>query len=105
MVIPHLLLYQMFSKCNFSRHYNVGFSTILIESLKFRNNSRITVTSSSNLLWKLWIRVLWILCFVIFLEDVMQDIAKNNPTEKQIDAEVQARLKHAPAWKYTEEKM
>ena len=41
-------------------HYNVGPSTILIESLKFRNNSRITVTSPSNLLWKLWI-----LCIVI----------------------------------------
>ena len=35
----------------------------------------------------------------------MQDMAKNNPTEKQIDAEVQAILKHAPAWKYTGEKM
>ena len=41
-------------------HYNVGPSTIPIESLKFRNNSRITVTSPSNLLWKLWI-----LCIVI----------------------------------------
>ena len=35
----------------------------------------------------------------------MQNMAKNNPTEKQIDAEVQATSKHAPAWKYTEEKM
>ena len=39
---------------------------ILIESLKFRNNSRITVTSPSrNLLWKMWIWVFWKLCFVI----------------------------------------
>ena len=31
-------------------HYNVSSSAILVESLKFRNNSRITVTSPSNLL-------------------------------------------------------
>ena len=30
-------------------------------------------------------------------------MAKNNPTEKQIDAETQATLKHRPAWKLTEE--
>ena len=42
-----------FVKCNFRMHY------------KFRNNSRITVTSPSNLLWKLWIWVFWILCFVL----------------------------------------
>ena len=32
---------KIFSKCTFSTHYNVGFSAILIESLKIRNNSRI----------------------------------------------------------------
>ena len=26
-------------------------------------------------------------------------MTKNNPTEKQIDVEVQATLKHRPAWK------
>ena len=56
---------KIFSKCNFCTHYNVGSSTTLIESLKFRNNSRIAETSHSNLLWKLWIWVFWILCFVI----------------------------------------
>ena len=29
----------------------------------------------------------------------------NNQTEKQIDAEIQATLKHAPAQKLTEEKI
>ena len=59
---------KIFSKFNFRAHYNVGSSTILIESLKFTNNSRITVTSLCNLLWKLWIWVFWILSFVnIFL--------------------------------------
>ena len=41
---------KSFSKCYFRTHYNVGSSTLLIESPKFRNNSRITVASSSNLL-------------------------------------------------------
>ena len=31
-------------------------------------------------------------------------MAKNNPTEKQLDAENQAALKHVPARKFTEEK-
>ena len=35
---------------NFRTHYKVCSSTILLESLKFRNNSRITVTFPSNLL-------------------------------------------------------
>ena len=48
---------KIFSKSNFRTHCNFGSSTILIQSLKFRNNSRITVTSPSNLLWKLQIRV------------------------------------------------
>ena len=30
-------------------------------------------------------------------------MAKNNPTEKQIDVEIQATLKHRLAWKLTEE--
>ena len=29
-------------------------------------------------------------------------MAKNNPTEKQIDVETQVTLKHGPAWKLTE---
>ena len=35
---------------NFRTHYNVGSSTILIESLKIRNNCRTLATSPSNLL-------------------------------------------------------
>ena len=38
-----------FCKCKFRTHYNVGSCTILIESLKFMNNSRITGISLSNL--------------------------------------------------------
>ena len=59
-------------------HYNVGCTAILIEPLKFRNNSRITVTSPSNLLQKLWI-----LYFVIIfsLEAVLQGVAKNKPAK------------------------
>ena len=52
-------------KGNFSTYYNDGCFTILIESLKFRTNSRIIAAYPSNLLWKMWIWVFWILCYVI----------------------------------------
>ena len=49
---------KIFIKCKFRTHYNVGSSTILIKSLKFKNNCRIAVSSPSNLLlWKQWIWV------------------------------------------------
>ena len=37
------------------------------------------------------------LCYYFSLEAVLQGVAKNNPTEKQIDAEIQATLQHASA--------
>ena len=37
------------------------------------------------------------LCYYFSLEAVLQGMAKNNPTEKQIDAEIQVTLKHGPA--------
>ena len=58
------------------------------------------MTSPINLLWKLWICVE---CYG--LDHVLQGVAKNNPTKKQIDAEIQATFKHAQAWKLTEGKM
>ena len=85
-------------KCNLCMHYNVGSSTILIEWLMFRNNPWITVTSPSNLLWKLWIWVFWILRLLLFfLRRVLQGVAKNNPTKKELNAQIQANLKHMPA--------
>ena len=36
------------------------------------------------------------LCYYISLEAVVQGVAKNDTTENQIDAEIQAKLKHAP---------
>ena len=45
------------------------------------------------------------LCYYLSLEVVLQGMAKNNPTEKQTDAEIQATIKYAPAWKLAEEKM
>ena len=56
---------NIFRKCKFRTHYNVGSSTILIKSVNFRNNSGIAASSPSNLLWKLWLWVFWILCFAI----------------------------------------
>ena len=37
------------------------------------------------------------LCYYFSLEAVLQCVAKNNPTEKHIDAEIQVTLKHATA--------
>ena len=37
------------------------------------------------------------LCYYYSLDTVLQDMAKNNPKEKQMNAEIQATLKHAPA--------
>ena len=61
-------------KCNFCTDYNDGFFTILIDSLKFRNNSR-----------KIWI---WVflnitLCYHFSLAAFLQGMAKNNPTKNK----------------------
>ena len=64
---------KIFSKCKFRLHYNVGSSTIQIESLKFRNNSRIAVSSPGNL-WK-YVNMSFlniILCYYLSLEAVSQ---------------------------------
>ena len=45
------------------------------------------------------------LCYHFSLEAVLQVVAKNNPTKKEIDSEIRATLKHAPVLKFTEEKM
>ena len=39
------------------------------------------------------------------LQEVLQNLPKNNQTKKQIDAEIQVTLKRAPARKRTEDKM
>ena len=37
------------------------------------------------------------LCYYFSLEAVLQRVAKNNPTEKHVDAGIQVTLKHATA--------
>ena len=37
------------------------------------------------------------LCYYFSLEAVLQGMAKNNPTKKQIDGEIQATLKYVSA--------
>ena len=44
-------------------------------------------------------------CYYFFLEALLQSMAKNNSSKKQIVAESQAALKHAIAWKLEEEKI
>ena len=39
------------------------------------------------------------LCYYFTSEAALQGVAKNNSTDEQIDAESQAKLKHAPAWR------
>ena len=46
-----------------------------------------------------------ILYYYFSLEVVLQDMGRNNPAEKQIDAEIQATFKHGTALKLTKEKM
>ena len=36
-------------------------------------------------------------CYYFSLEAVLQGVAKCNPTKKELDAEIQATLKHMPA--------
>ena len=35
-----------------------------------------------------------VLCYYFSLEAVLQDVAENNPTKKELDAEIQETLKH-----------
>ena len=39
------------------------------------------------------------------LEVALQDVAKNNPTKKELDVEIQVTLKHMAACQLKEEKM
>ena len=81
---------KTFSKRKFSLHYNVGSTTILIESLKFRKNFQIAVSSPSILYEYVNMSFLnIIICYYFSLEAVLQSMAENNPTRKQIDAEFQ----------------
>ena len=43
------------------------------------------------------------LCYYFSLEVVLQGMSKNNPIEKQINAEIQVTLKHERTWKLTVE--
>ena len=81
MVIPIVSLV----KCNFRTHYKVGSSSILIEWLIF------SVTTMNMSFFK------FMLCYYFSLAVVLQDVAKNNPTKKELNAEIQATLKHMPA--------
>ena len=80
MVIPIITLV----KCNVRTHYKVGSSSILIEWLIF------SVTTMNMSFFE-------IMLYYFSLEVVLQDVAKNNPTKKELDAEIQATLKHMPA--------
>ena len=48
--------------------------------------------------------LLVIVLLLFFFRNVFQRMDKSNPTRKQIDAEIQATLRHAAAWILTEKK-
>ena len=52
----------------------------------------------------IWAFLNIILCYYFSLEAVLQGMVKNNLTEKQINAKIQATSEHGPAWKLTEER-
>ena len=96
-----------FFKCNFSTDCNGGSFSILIESLKFRTNSRIIVTYPGNLLWKMWVSFFEYYAMLSFF--FRSGLARHGwklPYQKTNRSKnSKATLKHAPSWKLTEEKM
>ena len=87
---------KAFSQRKLHTKYNVGSSTILIESLKFRKQLQDYSNFSHNLLWKMWIWGFWILCFaIIFLQKwSCKAWLRNDSTEKQINGKTQATINH-----------
>ena len=92
MVIPNVSLV----KCNFRTHYKV--SSILIEWLISEVTPElqwllpvIYVTTINMSFFEI------MLSYHFSLEAVLQDVAKNNPTKKELDAEIQVTLKDMPA--------
>ena len=92
--------FHFFFNFNFRKHYNIGSNTILIELLKFRSKSRITVTLLTVIYCENWEYEFfeYYALLLFFLEAILQGVAKNKPIEKQVDAENQMTLKHAPAY-------
>ena len=95
-----VLVFIFFFNFNFRKHCNIGSNTILIELLKFRSKSRITVTLLTVIYCENWEYEFfeYYALLLFFLEAILQGVAKNKPTEKQVDAENQMTLKHAPAY-------
>ena len=63
------------------------------------------MTSRSNFIVETEYEFFEYYALLLFFFRIGLEVPKNNPTKKQIDAEIQATLKHAPAWKLTEGKM
>ena len=100
-----LFAIDVISNFNFFSEYvaSMRITTCTERELSFR----IISISSRCVMRKMWIRVLWIIHFIVYfsLEEVLQGLSRNNPTKKLIDAEIQVTLKNAPTQKRTDEKM
>ena len=76
-------------KCNFFTDYNHGSFTIPIESLKSRNNSKIIpVIYFEKCEYEFFEYYTY---YHFSLEAVLQGMAKNNPTGKQVEAKIKKR--------------
>ena len=75
------------------------FKIVTLECVMFRNYLRITVTSPSSVVKTMNMSFFFniMLRYYFSLEAILQDMAKNNPTKKRLDAKIQETLKHMPA--------
>ena len=81
------------------QHYSDWINKVQKQLESYSNFFRKSVEKNVNM--SFFTILLW---YYFSLEAVLQGIAKS-PIAKQINAEIEATLKHAPAWKLTEEKM
>ena len=78
---------KIFSKYKLCTHYNVGSSTFLVESLKIRKNCRTLETSPVIYCEKCGYEFFeYYALLLFFFRRCLAVMAKNNPTEKKIEA-------------------
>ena len=95
-VVSYLFYTKISSKRNFRTHFNVDSSSILTESLKTRNICRTLALLLVIYCEKCEFFEYYAL-FLSFFRSCLAVMARNNPTEKQIDVETQAALQHRSA--------
>ena len=90
---------KFFGKCSFHTHCDVSRTRNILQN--YSNFSQISLAKSVN---KRFMNITFC-CSLFFFQKRFEGMSRNNPTKKQIGAEIQAKLNHAPAQKPAEEKM